>query len=218
MISLPAKRTLIVLFVSILINSFTIAQTRFSIFAGPQLTTVNYSVQGEKQNTDFKTGFLAGVGAKIEFEGHLYFSPAVYYSLKGYKVTLNKASSIPDPGAINNNVSVHTIETAFLLQYDLSKKPSHFFVKLGPSLDFQIMGKEKFDRVDGTSVSRNMKYSYVSYGRYAASVVLQAGYEMSNSLFFSAQYEHGLTNLNNADDGPSIRYRIAGVTIGKYFK
>jgi hypothetical protein len=218
MISLPAKRTLIVLFVSILTSSFTIAQTRFSIFAGPQLTTANYAVQGEKQNTDFKPGFLAGVGAKIEFEGHLYFSPAVYYSLKGYNVTLNKASTVPDPGAINNNVCVHTIETAFLLQYDLSKKLSHFFIKLGPSLDFQILGKEKFDRVDGTRVNRNMQYSYVSYGRYAVSAVLQVGYEMSKGLFFSAQYEHGLTDLNNADDGPSIRYRNTGITFGKYFK
>ncbi|MEJ0105362.1 MAG: outer membrane beta-barrel protein [Bacteroidota bacterium] len=119
---------------------------------------------------------------------------------------------------MNNNVNVHTIETAFLLQYDFSKKPSHFFVKLGPSLDFQIIGKEKFDQVDGTRIKRNMKYGYASYGRYAASAIVHIGYEMSNTIFLSAHYTHGLTNLNNADAGPSISYRVIGITVGKYFK
>ncbi len=215
---LPTKRTFIVLSLTFLTNTFIIAQTRFNIFAGPQVTTVQYIVRGINQTTDFKPGAQLGIGAKIEFENHLYFSPAIYYSLKGYKVTLDQAAAPPDPTAINNNVNVHTIETAFLLQYDFSKKSSHFFVKLGPSLDFQIIGKEKFDRVDGTKENRNMTYGYASYGRYAASAIVHIGYEMSNNIFLSANYTHGLTNLNNADAGPSISYRVAGITIGKYFK
>jgi len=218
MIFLPTKRTLIVLSLIFLANSFITAQTRFSVFAGPQITTVQYIVRGIKQSADFKPGFQLGAGVKIEFENHLYFSPAIYYSLKGYKVTLNQAAAPPDLAAINNNVSVHTVETAFLLQYDFNNQPSHFFVKLGPSLDFQITGKEKYDLVDGTRIKRNMTYGYASYGRYAASAIVHIGYEMSNNIFFSAHYTHGLTNLNNADAGPAINYRVAGVTIGKYFK
>ncbi len=96
MIFLPTKRTLIVLSLTFLTNSFVFAQTRFNIFAGPQVTTVHYIVRGMKQTVDFKPGFQLGAGAKIEFENHLYFSPAIYYSLKGYKVTLNQAATPPD--------------------------------------------------------------------------------------------------------------------------
>jgi len=218
MIALPVKRILIFVSIVFFTNSFITAQTRFNFFAGPQISSVNYVIKGENQNTTFKPGFQSGIGAKIEFESHLFFSPSVYYSLKGYKVTLNKAAAPPDLSAINNNVSVHTIETAFLLQYDFSKQPSHFYIKVGPALDFQISGHEKFDIVDGTNVSRKMKYGFGDYGRYAASAVLHAGYEMKNSIFFYAYYEQGLTNLDNADTGPTIKYKVAGIGIGKYFK
>ncbi|MCW3117016.1 MAG: PorT family protein [Chitinophagaceae bacterium] len=197
---------------------YTTAQTRFNLFAGPQLTSASYQVGGAKQSTQLKPGFQLGAGAKIEFENRLFFSPAIYYSYKGYKVVLNKAANPPDPTAIDNNTQIHTLETAFLLQYDFSKNPSHFFFKFGPSLDFQLSGKEKFDRADGSSISRSMKYSFSGYGRYAASAVLQVGYETSNNLIFYIHYAHGLTNLNNADLGPSIQHRVIGVTVGKYFK
>ncbi|MBS1573918.1 MAG: PorT family protein [Bacteroidetes bacterium] len=217
MISLPARPISFSLALLFFSNMVTIAQTRLNFFAGPQVTTVNYVVHDENQNTEIKPGFQAGAGAKIEFENRLFFSPSVYYSLKGYKVTLNKSALPPDPSATNNNVNVHTIETAFLLQYDFNKQPSHFFIKLGPSLDFQISGHEKFNRVDGTTVSRSMKFDFSGYGRYAASAVLHAGYEMKSSIFFFVYYQQGLTNLDNADTGPTIKYRVAGVSVGKFF-
>lgn len=197
---------------------FSAAQNRFNVFAGGQATTVRYRVTDSKQATTFKPGFHAGAGAKIEFDNKLFFSPAIYYSYKGYKVVLDKAVAPPDLTALNNNTTIHTLETAFLLQYDFNSKPSHFFIKLGPSLDFQLSGKETFDRVDGTRVTRNMKFDFSDYGRYAASAVVQVGYEMANGFLLYAQYTHGLSNLNNADAGPSIEYRVIGVTIGKYLK
>jgi hypothetical protein len=197
---------------------FSKAQTRFVIFAGPQASTVRYAVKDEKQNTDFKFGFQAGVGVKAEFDNNLYFSPAIYYSYKGYKVTLNRAAAPPDVTAIDNDVSVHTLETAFLVQYDFNKHPSHFFIKLGPSLDFQLSGREKFNLVDGSRVSRNMKFDFSDYGRYAASAILQFGFETSNKFTFYIHYAHGLSNLNNADAGPSIQNRVVGITVGKYLK
>ena len=194
------------------------AQTRFNFFIGPQAITTRYHAGNAKQSTSFKSGFQLGGGAKIEFEDRLYFAPAIYYSYKGYKVLLNKAASPPDPSAINNNTSIHTVETAFLFQYDFSHQPSHLFFKIGPSVDFQIAGKEKFDRVDGSRISRPMKYSFTEYGRYAVAAVLHLGYETSDKFIFYIHYAQGLTNLSNADVGPSIQYRVIGVSIGKYFK
>lgn len=218
MISPFVKPILIIVFFIFFTSTFISAQTRFNFFAGPQITSVNYVLHGDNQKTSIKPGLQLGIGSKIEFENRLFFSPSVYYSLKGYKVTLEKSALPPDPAAINNNVTVHTLETAFLLQYDFNNNPSHFFIKFGPSLDFQILGHEKFDRVDGTTISRSMKYNFSNYGRYAASAVIHAGYEMSTSVFFYAFYQQGLTNLDNADLGPTIKYRVAGITVGKFFK
>jgi len=217
MTSSPAKKIISTAVILIFTHSLIYAQIRLNFFAGPQITTVRYYVHNVKQAIDFKPGFIIGAGAKIEFENRLYFSPAIYYSYKGYKATFDQTASPPDLTAINNNTSIHTLETAFLLQYDFNKNPSHFFIKLGPSLDFQLAGREKFDRLDGTHVSRSMKFNFTSYGRYAASAIFHAGYEF-RSFILSGYYEYGLTDLNNADDGPSIKYRVAGITIGKYFK
>ena len=57
----------------------------------------------------------------------------------------------PDTAAIDNNTTIHTFELASLLQYNLGKQPYHFFIKAGPSLDFQLFGKEKFTKKDNSS-------------------------------------------------------------------
>ncbi|MEI9944524.1 MAG: porin family protein [Chitinophagaceae bacterium] len=192
------------------------AQYQFGIFAGPQISSAKYTITGIKQPTSNKYGFQAGVGFKIPFENHLYFSPAAFYSLKGYKVKFNQRAFPPDLKAIDNDVTLHTFELAFLLQYDFSMQANHFFLKLGPSLDFQLSGREKFNLENGNKVSRKMVFQYTDYGRYAANMLLHLGYETSNGLIISAQYSHGLASINNADGGPGIRHRVYGISIGKY--
>jgi len=193
------------------------SQPRFSIFAGPQTSTVKYSVTDIKQSAQNKYGFQAGFGWKIPFENHLFFSPAAFYSLKGYKVKFNRYAFPPDTAATDNKTSIHTFELAFLLQLDLGNQPDHFFIKAGPSLDFQLAGKEKFHLKNGTLVDRGMGYGFTQYGHYSANLLIQLGFETKDGLLFFGQYSLGLGNLNNADGGPSIRHRVLGLCIGKYF-
>lgn len=155
---------------------------------------------------------------KVPFEGRLYFAPAVLYSLKGYKVKLNGSAYPPDVNAVDNNTTIHSVELAALLQVDLGNKPSHFFVKGGPTLDFLLFGKEKFNLNSGTSVSRNMKWGPGEYGHYAANVIAQFGYESNSGFFVFGQYTYGLTTINNADGGPRIGNRIYGISFGTYLK
>jgi len=193
-----------------------LAQTQFDLFAGPQVTTSKYYIHAKKQPVTQKYGFQAGAGLKIPFDINLYFSPAAFYSLKGYKVAFNEKASPPDTNAIDNNTTIHTFELAFLLQYDFGKEASHCFIKFGPSLDFQVIGKEKFNLKNGTSVNRDMTFDFTHYGRYGANAIVQFGYESAGGLLIFAQYSYGLGNLNNADEGPNIRSRVYGLSIGKY--
>lgn len=192
------------------------AQVQFGLFGGPQVTSSKYTVNGKKQSSSQKYGFQLGGSLKVPFDNKLYFSPVAFYSLKGYKVKLNQRSSFPDSLAIDNNTTIHTFELAPLLQYDFSVHPGHFFVKFGPSVDFQLSGKEKYNRSNRTIIDRKMGFSFTQYGRFAASLITQFGYETKDGLLLFAQYSHGIGSINNADGGPRIWHRVIGISIGKY--
>jgi hypothetical protein len=202
---------LTVLSLSIVIS----AQNQITIFAGPQATDAYYSVFGVKQSTERKYGFHVGVSMKSQFENNLYFVPTIFYSLKGYSVKFTEFSFPPDAKAINNDTRIHTAELAALLQFDLSKKPSHFYLKAGPSVDFQLFGKEKFDLLSGETVNQDMIFGFADYGRYSANMLFQFGYETNSGFILFAQYSHGMASINNADGGPQIKHRVYGFSIGK---
>lgn len=206
------------LFICLLLScSALFAQVRVGLFAGPQFTSARYTVKDTKQPTDSKMGPMAGALLKVPFDNQLYFSPAVYYSLKGYSVTLQQSVFPPSAKALNNSTRIHTVEFAPLLQFDFSTKPSHFFIKGGPAADFALMGKEKFDTTTlGKSVERDMVFSFADYGRITASLNLHLGYEWANGFFVFAHYAHGVGSLNNADGGPKINHRVGGISLG-YF-
>jgi len=208
----------IVFFLFIIISNTVISQVRIGVIIGPQATSANYKIKEEKQPTEYKMGGQAGITAKIPVEFQLYFAPSVYYSLKGYKVTLNNPSFPPGEDAVSNNVSVHTIEIAPLFHFDLSKKASHPFIQFGPAIDIAVFGKEEIVLKNGDAVSRDMKFSFGDYGRFTSSAITRLGYQMQNGFFFFGHVTYGLGSMNNADNGPKIRHRIFGVSVGKYFK
>jgi len=205
------------LFVTLFITLYANCQTEWAFFAGPQATNTNYVAQGVKQKSTSKYGLQAGVAMKVPFEGKLFFAPEGFYSLKGYKVTYSRFVYPPGPTAADNNTTVHCFELAALLQYDLGSNPSHLFIKAGPSLDFQLFGKEKFNLTGGGSVNQKMKFGPGEYGRYSANLLAQLGYETASGFMIFAQYTHGAANLNNADGGPAFRHRAYGISFGKYF-
>ncbi|MEI9910845.1 MAG: hypothetical protein WDO71_14945 [Bacteroidota bacterium] len=85
-------------------------------------------------------------------------------------------------------------------------------------MDFQLKGKEKFNLSSGGAVNRSMIYSYGEYGHYSASFLMQLGFETSGGVMIFGQYSYGLANINNADNGPEIKHRVFGISIGKYLE
>lgn len=192
------------------------AQSLYGLFAGPQATSALYKVEAQKQETSYKYGLQAGVLAKVPFESSLFFTPSLYYSMKGYEVILKDPSFPPGEDATSNDVRIHSIDIAPLFQIDFSKKPGHLFVRFGPSVEAIFSGNEKVGLKNNTTVERSMKFSFADYGRLTASAVGQFGYESSNGLMVFAHYANGLGSMNNADGGPQITHRVAGVSFGKY--
>lgn len=206
---------LVVPFIALFVSSTVFSQNQVALFAGPQMSTANYAINNQPQPTTYKTGINAGVSMKVPFDGFLYFAPAVFYSMKGYNVTYNLQNSLPDIRAINNSTVFHSVELAALLQFDLSTNINHLFIKVGPSLDFQLFAHEKFDLQNGDQVSRAMKFGPGEYGRYSVNLLSQLGYE-TGSFFLFGQFSHSPANLSNRDGGPSIKHKLFGFSIGKY--
>jgi hypothetical protein len=200
----------------ITITGTGMTQTQLGVFAGPQAISSKYTVRGEKQPITMKYGFQAGGMLKIPFDNKLFFTPAVFYSYKGFKVKFNEQAFPPDTNAVDNDISMHTAELAFLLQYDLGKDANHFFIKLGPTLDFQLFGRQKFRLENNTTVNEKIVFDFGEYGRFGASMQLQFGYETASGFTIFGQYSHGLGSINNADGGPRIRYRVYNISVGKY--
>ncbi len=195
------------------------SQVEIGIFAGPQTMSAKYRVHNQKQANEYKYGFQAGVNLKVPFEENLFFAPAFFYSMKGYKVTFTDFVYPPDSLAKDNNTTIHTVELAALLHYDFGKNPGHAFIKAGPSLDFQLSGKENFNLIGGGSVDRSMKFSFSGhYGYFSANFLFQLGYETGSGFFFFGQFTHGLASINNEDGGPRINHRVYGISLGKYLK
>lgn len=203
--------------VTLLLSLIAISQVEIGLFAGPQATGARYTILNQQQKNEVKYGFQAGLSFKVPFEDKLFFSPAAFYSLKGYKVTLTQYVYPPDVNAINNNTTIHTFELAALLQYDLGSQPGHVYIKAGPSLDFHLFGKETYTLKTGGTVSRNMKFSTDGdYGHFSANMLGQVGYETGSGFMIFAQYTHGMASTNNSDGGPKIRHRAIGISFGKY--
>ena len=107
------------IFISIVIALFITnsasSQIQFGLFGGPQATSASYKIKDVKQKTDYKIGFQAGGMMKVPFEGNLYFAPAVFYSMKGYKAAFNRVSLPPDSFAVDNNTTFHNFKHTFWL-------------------------------------------------------------------------------------------------------
>ncbi|HSU27878.1 MAG TPA: porin family protein, partial [Chitinophagaceae bacterium] len=166
--------------------------------------------------TKMNYGLQAGACIKIPFESRLFFTPAFFYSLKGYKVTFNRFATPPDVNASDNNIRVHCFELAPLLQVDLGAAPNHFYIKAGPSMDVQLFGHEKYNLQSGGSVSRKMKFSFADYGYVSFNFLAMLGYETANGFMIYAHYSLGLSSISNADEGPEIKHRAFGISFGKY--
>jgi len=96
--------------IALIIFSSANSQVEFGLFAGPQASSAKYEIAFKNQKTNYKYGFHVGGMMKVPFEGNLYFAPAAFYSMKGYKVTFNKPSLPPDPIALDNNTTLHNFE------------------------------------------------------------------------------------------------------------
>jgi hypothetical protein len=196
------------------IVSFSDAHAQLTIYGGPQLTSASYSINGIKQETEYKAGFMGGVGLQSNIEGPVFFTPMLFFSRKGYKVSYNQRAFPPDSGAVNNNTTINTIELAPLVQVNFSQQASHGFIRFGPSFDFNLSGTEQYDSTNNKTTTRNMVFSFTNYSHATISMNGQLGFQHRSGFVAFAFVNLAVSSLNNADYGPKIFHRVGGIAVG----
>ena len=194
----------------------SIGQNLVGLTGGVQFPGARYEILHQPQPLQRFLSFQAGAQMKVPFDVNLYFVPALRYHHRGYDVTFTLSNNLPDPDAIDNSLRMHTVETAFLLQYDLGKKATHPFIRFGPSLETHLAGTERFLKSNGEEVKRPVSFARGNYGKYTGNLLMEIGLETGSGWFLYGFYTYGGTNMSNRDYGPSIKLRSFGLNIGKF--
>ncbi len=192
------------------------AQNLLGLYGGVQLPGARYEILHQPQPIERFASMQAGAQLKVPFDVNLYFVPAIRYNLRGYNVQLTLPNNQPHPDAISNSIRLHSVETAFLLQFDFGKDASHLFLRGGPALEAHLVGTEQYTKSNGETIKQPVSFARGDYGRYSMNLLAEMGLEHRSGWFVYAHYAYGATSISNRDYGPSIKLRTFGLSVGKY--
>lgn len=185
---------------------------KFGITAGPVLSDLRSKVDGEKEKLDPKIGFAAGLLLNMAITDNISIQPRLNFVQKGGKEKEEEETLI---------LSLNYIEVPVNFIYHFGETQSSFFIGAGPSFAFGISGKLKYEYEGMGSESIKVKFGNKDedhFKRLDIGANIIAGYNISQNLFISAQYNHGFSNLfiGGNDDG-KLNNRYWAVKVGWLF-
>jgi hypothetical protein len=190
---------------------------------GPELSlnVSNYSIEAPGLFTPTTAWFFGGrIGgiADCGITDNIYIQPGIYYSLNGIKYSY----SFPFVGSIDFSSHINTIQIPINVQYKFGDKGGNrIFVGLGPFIGINLGGSAKVSVASsflGASFDSSAKFTVGSDSsdfikRFDYGIGINAGYQMTNGLFFRAYYQRGLANLEPVGDAAnslkSVNYGIS---------
>lgn len=176
------------------------AQVQFGIQAGPAFSSMTSKASGVKVTYN-KTGFTAGVLAELPLgESGLHFRPALNFVQKGGDFE----------GA---SINLNYLEVPLDFTYKLDAGSGKLFLGAGPSFAVGMSGKWKYD---GESADVTFGSGEEDMKRMDIGANMLAGYQLSNGLFLSLNYNLGLSNISNGSDSKDHN-NYFGIRIGYLF-
>ncbi|MEO5500444.1 MAG: porin family protein [Ginsengibacter sp.] len=199
----------------ILLTAFSLtAQKTIGITAGASFANVTVKSQGISASLKLKPGLTAGIMLNVPLSGNFIFQPALNFVQKGYKVK-------DDFGT--ETVTLNYLEVPLNIIYN-TKKIDGFFIGAGPSLAYGISGTDKVKYPGSGMPDENNKVKFGSgveeVKGFDFGVNAIAGYRLAGGFMISANYNLGLSKINN-DDGSgengSIKNKYYSLKIGYTF-
>ena len=194
------KKISLLFFAFALSTSALVAQVRFGVQAGPAFTSMTSEASGVKVTYN-KTGFTAGVLAELPLsESGFYFRPALNFIQKGGDFE----------GA---SLNLNYLELPLDFVYKLEAGSGKLFLGVGPSFALGLSGKAKSG---GDSEDINFGSGEDEIKPLDIGGNILAGYELSNGLFLSLNYNLGLSNISNESE-VKTRNNYFGIRLGYLF-
>jgi hypothetical protein len=188
------KSTFLMMLMILLTALSLSAQTTFGVTAGVSFANVTAKYQGISASLKLKPGVTAGIILNEPLRGNFILQPALNFVQKGYKIK-------DDTGT--ETVNFNYLELPVNIIYSV-KKNEGFFIGGGPSLAYGISGRDKVKYAGGSMPDDNQKVKFGSGADevkgFDFGVNAIAGYRLAGGLMISANYNLGLSKINN-DDG-----------------
>lgn len=198
----------------ILLTAFALsAQTSIGLTAGSSFSNVTVKSGGVSASPKSKTGITAGIVINAPLSSNFNFQPALNLIQKGYKIEYQGSKE---------TVNFNYLEVPLNLVYNTQKNEG-FFIGAGPSLAYGISGKDKFSADGMPDDNQNVKFGSGAdeVKAFDFGVNALAGYKMKGGFVLSANYNLGLSKLNN-DDGSgetgTIKNKYFSIKIGYMFR
>lgn len=186
-----------------------IAQTRFGVKAGPNLANWTEKENGEKED-DLKSrlGFHAGFVADFALSKNFSIQPQLLY--------VNKGTAEEHEGHLDKAI-VHAIDIPINFLYKAPSSKGSFFVGGGPNLGFNVGATEKSEDHGSEKIEIGSEPGQLKGFDFGLNFL--AGYELTNGLFFSANYTPGISNLANTPSNSDLTKRSTyfGLSVGYFF-
>lgn len=199
-------KKVIILAVSILFAATVNAQT-FGIKGGVNFSNI-IKTNDENFNTDFKTGFNAGLFAEIPIVSSLAFAPELMFSQKGYKT--NGTSLLG--GANEYSVTTNFIELPILAKINVSDR---FSIVVGPQVSFLTSTTETFkqgsESYKNTIREENDRLKKSLFGGVAGVAI---GLSQNLSLHGRYALDFQKNNENGTSETPTYKNQVFQISLG----
>ena len=225
----------IMLVMSFFMATYVVAQPTFGIHANGIRATMKMETteDGQSATANYNEGLYSwkvGAVAKMPIGTNLTFMPQLNLLSKGGKFEESESNS---SGGFDFTVDARDKVNLTYLELPLNVVYNYnsFFIGAGPSISYGIGGKgDLYYKVDiGGNVDENA-YDYkvkfdgdenaedddyhLNAFEFGANIF--AGYQLTNGLFFSAQYNKGLSNIS-PQEGTTLKTGYFGIGVGYFF-
>jgi Outer membrane protein beta-barrel domain len=210
------KRLSIIFLLSTFITTVTFAQiARFGVNAGVAFASGIKKNNNTTVTSKTKTGLTVGFLGDIVLTEKFSFQPGINFIQKG-----GKESSTTFGITLESSTTLNYLELPLNFVYNAPAGSGYFFAGLGPVLGYGMNGKAKIKVSTGGETTQDVKFGSgageTKPFEFSGNVL--AGYELSNGIFITANYNIGISNLiNNPPSNSSSKNRYFGIKLGYKF-
>lgn len=199
------------LFVFAVCSQAQMQKSSFGIHAGATFASVKAKASGIYISSSIHTGFTAGIVSSFNLGKSFSFRPELNFTQKGGIINISGIENIKD------KLTLNYIELPLNFVYNTNSSKGKFFAGAGPSFAFGVSGKERTSGM--VTDEHKVKFGSGDNADFKAfdfGLNLLTGYQFENGLFFSGNYNFGISNIS-PDNSEKDYNRYFGITIGFMF-